>query len=34
MEVGIALTLGIMTVIITILNLIPKHKRTEINQPK
>ena len=34
MEVGIALALGIMTVIITILNLIPKHKGTEINQPK
>ena len=34
MEVGIALALGIMTAIITILNLIPKHKGTEINQPK
>ena len=34
MEVGIALALGIMTAIITILNLIPKHKGTEINQLK
>ena len=34
MEVGIALALGIMIVIVTILNLIPKHKGTEINQPQ
>jgi hypothetical protein len=34
MEVGIARALGIMIVIITILNLIPKHKGTEINQPQ
>jgi len=34
MEVGIALALGIMIVIITILNLIPKHKGTEINRPQ
>jgi hypothetical protein len=34
MEVGIALALGIMIAVITIMNLIPKHKRTEINQPQ
>jgi hypothetical protein len=33
MEIGIALALGIVTAIIIVLNLIPKHKGTEINQP-
>jgi hypothetical protein len=34
MEIGIAIAIGIMTAITTILNLIPKHKGTEINRPQ
>lgn len=33
MGVGLALAIGITIAIITVLNLIPKHKRTDINQP-